>query len=238
MTATVGVLRPGSTFEGMIERHGDYDVWFARGLAPTGARIAVHDVVRHAPPDPEDADGWLITGSRSSVTIPEPWAKRLMAWVREAVERDAAILGVCYGHQAMCAALGGRVVQHAEGWEIGTVEVALTEAGRKDPLFAGFPDRFHAHTTHEDHVVDLPPDAVLLAGNDHSPVQSAALGARARTVQFHPEVTEPIARDFVAARRHLLPEEPRVQDARVAPRVLVNWYSGFVALDSARNGGS
>jgi GMP synthase (glutamine-hydrolysing) len=208
VSATVGILRPGSTFPDMVERFGDYDAWFARALAPSGVRTVVHDVVAEAPPDPASADGWLITGSRSSITEPEPWAERLLAWIREASDACAALFGVCYGHQAICAALGGSVARHPKGYEMGTVEVALTDAGREDPLFAGFPARFLVHTTHEDHVVDLPGDAVLLAGNDHSPVQAAAIGARIRSVQFHPEVTRPIADDFVARRRHLLTEEP------------------------------
>lgn len=230
MTPTIGILRPGSTFTGMVERFGDYDAWFVRALEPTGAQLVVHDVVAKAPPDPATADGWLITGSRSSLTTPpEPWARRLLDWIGQAVERESPLLGVCYGHQAVCAALGGRVVRHPMGWEIGSVEVELTEAGRNDPLFAGFPDRFLVHTTHEDHVAELPPGAILLASNPHSPVQAAAIGPTTRTVQFHPEVTEPIAADFVSHRRHLVRGEPTVGEAPHAPRVLENWVTGFTA---------
>lgn len=228
MKPTIGILRPGSTFQGMIERHGDYDAWFVRALEPTGARILVHDVTRGAPPEPGAAGGWVITGSRSSVVQPEPWAERLLDWIRDAAVASAPVLGVCYGHQAVCAALGGRVERHAAGWEIGTVEVELTEAGRRDPLFVGFPDRFLVQTTHEDDVVDLPPGAVLLAGNPHSPVQAAAVGRSIRTVQFHPEVTTPIAADFVERRRALLSREPAVAEAPLARRVLTNFVTAFV----------
>ena len=230
MTPTIGILRPGSTITGMIERFGDYDAWFVRALEPTGARLVVYDVMADEPPDAAAADGWLVTGSRSSLAVTaEPWAEALLDWIRGAVAREAPLLGVCYGHQAVCAALGGRVVRHPAGWEIGTVEVELTDAGRTDPLFAGFPGRFLAHTTHEDQVAELPPGAVLLAGNPHSPIQAVAIGPAARAVQFHPEVTAPIAAAFVARRRHLLPVEPGVREAPHAPRVLDNWVAGFVA---------
>lgn len=233
MTPTLGILRPGSTFPAMVDRFGDYDAWFERALRPTGARVEVHDVLTEAPPDLGMADGWVITGSRSSLTAVEPWAEKLLEWIREAARREAPILGVCYGHQAVCAALGGSVLRHPRGWEIGTVEIELTEAGRRDPLFEGFPDRFLVQTTHEDHVVELPPEAILLAGNLHSPVQAAAIGSTIRIVQFHPEVTTPIASDFVAHRRHILEAEPTVAEAPHASRVLENWVSAFVARRGA-----
>jgi GMP synthase (glutamine-hydrolysing) len=239
VTPTVGILRPGSTFPAMIDRFGDYDAWFARALEPTGARVEVHDVVAEAPPDPGSADGWVITGSRSSLTAVESWAEQLLEWIREAARREAPLLGVCYGHQAVSKALGGDVLRHPHGWEIGTVEIELTEAGRRDPLFDGFPERFLVQTTHEDHVVELPPDAVLLAGNLHSPVQAAAIGASIRTVQFHPEVTAPIAADFVAHRRPLLASDPLLEEAPHGPRVLTNFVTGFVqsrAVPAARHG--
>ena len=225
---TIGVVRPGSTFEGMIERHGDYDAWFARALEPTGVRIAVHDAVRHAPPDPGAADGWIVTGSRASLISPEPWNERLLEWIRAAAGAGAPLLGVCYGHQALSAALGGRVERHGEGWEIGTAEVELTDAGREDRLFRGFPPRFGVQTTHEDHVVEAPPGATLLATNPHTPVQAVAVGDSVRGVQFHPEVTVEISREFVEQRRHLLAADPRVEDAPLARAVLGNFVDGFV----------
>lgn len=227
MTPTVGVVRPGSTFEGMIARHGDYDAWFARALEPTGVRLTVHDAVRHAPPDPAGADGWIVTGARSSVAAPEPWAERLLEWIRAVMDADRPLLGVCYGHQALCAALGARVERHPAGWEIGTTEVELTEAGGADPLFAGFPERFLVHTTHEDHVAECPPGATLLATNAHTPVQAIAAG-RARGVQFHPEVTEEISRDFAERRRHLLAAPARVAGAPLARAVLSNFVTAFL----------
>ena len=226
MTPTIGILKPGSTFADMIVRFGDYDAWFVRELEPAGPRTRVHGP-DGALPDLDDADAWIVTGARSSVLDQDERVDGLLAWIREAVEREVPLLGVCYGHQAVAAALGGRVERHPAGWEIGTVEVELTEEGRTDPLFEGFPPRFQVQTTHEDQVVALPPGAVLLARNDHSPCQALALGESCRTVQFHPEVGRAIAEDFVDRRRPLLDRPVKVDDAPLAVRVLENFVRHF-----------
>lgn len=233
MKTRIGIVKPGSTFAEMILRFGDYDAWFARAL---GSEVAcrVHEAQEGELPDPDEADGWIVTGARGSVARPEPGTERLLDWIREVARRDSPLLGVCYGHQAICAALGGRVERHPGGWEIGTTEVELTAAGREDPLFAGFPERFSVQTTHEDYVAHLPPDATLLAVNPHTEVQAIALGPRVRGVQFHPEVTEEIARDFVVRRRHLLEREPEVETTPHAARILTNFVAAFVAPRRAR----
>lgn len=226
MTPTVGILKPGSTFADMIVRFGDYDAWFSHELESAGLRTRVHGPNGRLP-DLAEADAWIVTGARSSVLDADETVERLLGWIREAVEREMPLLGVCYGHQAVAAALGGRVERHPAGWELGTVEVELTDEGRTDPLFEGFPTRFLVQTTHEDQVVALPPGAVLLARNDHSPYQALAVGGSCRTVQFHPEVGRAIAEDFVARRRHLLDRPAVVDDAPLAGRVLANFVRHF-----------
>lgn len=227
MTPTIGILKPGSTFADMIVRFGDYDAWFTRALEPIGVGTLVHGPDGRLP-DLAEADAWIVTGARSSVLDGGERVERLVDWIREAAEREVPLLGVCYGHQAVAAALGGRVEQHPAGWELGTVEVELTDAGLADPIFEGFPSRFPVHTTHEDEVVEPPPRAVSLARNDHSPFQALAVGESCRTVQFHPEVDRAIAEDFVARRRHLLNRPVTVDDAARAGRVLENFVRHFV----------
>jgi GMP synthase (glutamine-hydrolysing) len=226
MRPRIGLVKPGSTFAEMILAHGDYDAWFARALGEDVA-VRVHEASLGELPDPAAADGWIVTGARSSVIDRDPTTERLLGWIREVAGEGVPLLGVCWGHQAICEALGGRVERHPGGWEIGTVEVELTDAGRADALFEGFPDRFRVQTTHEDHAVTLPPEAVLLATNLHTAAQAVALGDGIRGVQFHPEVTEVIARAFVARRRHLLPSDPELGAAPLATRVLTNFVTAF-----------
>jgi GMP synthase (glutamine-hydrolysing) len=227
VSVRLGILKPGSTYAEMILRFGDYDAWFRRALGED-IEIAVHGLGTGELPQPDRADGWIVTGARDSVTRPGPTTGPLLDWIRDVARRETPLLGVCYGHQAICEALGGRVERHPGGWELGTTEVELTAAGRGDPLFAGFPPRFRVQTTHEDYAALLPPDATLLAVNPHTEAQAIAIGSTVRGVQFHPEVTEEIARDFVDRRRHLVVREPKVGASPHAADVLANFVESFV----------
>lgn len=226
MSVRIGILKPGSTYPDMILRFGDYDAWFRRSLGDDVECVVIEPGA--GLPHPEAADGWIVTGARDSVARPGPGTPPLLDWIRDLARREVPLLGVCYGHQAVCEALGGRIEKHPGGWELGTTEVELTAAGREDPLFAGLPGRFRVQTTHEDYAALLPPDATLLAVNAHTEAQAIAIGPTVRGVQFHPEVTEEIARDFVDRRRHLVAREPAVEASPHAANVLANFVESFV----------
>lgn len=225
---SIGILKPGSTYADMIERFGDYDVWFRRVLEPIGIDCRVFALTDAPPPDPDAVDGWIVTGARSSVVEDDARVEDLLAWIRTVVEYQKPLLGVCYGHQAIAAALGGRVEVHPGGWELGTVEVELTDEGREDRLFLGFPDRFRVQATHEDYVVELPSGGLSLASNGHTAIQALAAGENCRGIQFHAEITSEISADFVTRRAHLVNPAPVVTDAPLSTRVLTNFVDHFV----------
>ena len=153
---------------------------FRRELDADLVELDAHEPL---PPVEElDVDGIVVTGSRSSVYWDDPWIADLVEWVRVAVEdHDLPALGVCFGHQTLATALGGRV-EHMGDYEIGYREIDRTGA---DPVLSGLDDRFLAFTTHQDAVVEVPPGATPIAENDYG-VQGFRTG-RAWGVQFHPE---------------------------------------------------
>jgi GMP synthase (glutamine-hydrolysing) len=210
-------------------RHGDFDAWFLRALGGEGLECRVTEVTRQAPPDPEGAAGILVTGSLASAYADEPWIVRLAEWLRAASTLGVPVLGVCFGHQILARALGGRVRRHPEGREVGTPEVFLTPEGREDWLFRGVPERFPASLTHDDEVEALPPGAVRLAFNGHTAVQAFGFGEHCRGVQFHPEIDAAIMGSILSykAGAGLLPAEAAAEEAvRATPeaaRVLANF---------------
>jgi GMP synthase (glutamine-hydrolysing) len=95
----------------------------------------------------------------------------------------------CWGFQAMARALGGRCIHDPPRAEVGTIELELTPAGRADPLFAQLPATFIGQAGHEDHVIELPTGAVLLASSHKVAEQAYRFAGRPiYCTQFHPEL--------------------------------------------------
>jgi len=164
------------------------------------AALAEFDVTAGELPADFDHDAVVVTGSRSSVYWDEPWIGALVDWVGAAAERGLPVLGVCYGHQVLAEALGGRV-DAMDDVELGYREIRRLDDG--DPLFAGIESPFVAFETHSDRVVDLPPGATRLAENDRG-VQAFRRGD-CWGVQFHPEYDRASAE--TVARGKDLPDE-------------------------------
>ncbi|MFA1611912.1 type 1 glutamine amidotransferase [Halobellus rubicundus] len=126
-------------------------------------------------------DGVVVSGSQTSVYDDEPWMSTLEELVADLHELGVPMLGVCWGHQFLASALGGRVAAMG-AYELGYERI---ECYDDSPLFAGMPGEFVAFETHSDEVFELPPGAVALAGNDRA-CQAFSLGPTFG-VQFHPE---------------------------------------------------
>jgi GMP synthase (glutamine-hydrolysing) len=203
---TVVVVAAGNPGPKVRAALGGFDRWFREGLSD-GAEVRVVSRVE-ARAAVGEADGVVLTGSYASVTERAAWMLELGELLIEAAER-VPVLGVCFGHQLLAAALGATVERNPRGPEVGTREVALTGAGRRDPLLAGLPDPLAVQQLHEDHVPAPPPGAVLLATGSHAPVQAFAHGPRLRAVQFHPE--------FTAARVRAMCDEERAWVDRGGP---------------------
>ena len=167
------------------------------------ADLVEFDAVDGDLPDHTEFDGVVVTGSRSSVYWDEAWIPQLVDYVAEAADAGVPVLGVCYGHQVLAEALGGRVAG-MDGFEIGYNEIRRV---RDDPLFEGIDESFTAFTTHGDAVVELPPSATLLAENDRG--VHAFRDGHCWGVQFHPEYDIETARDVTDGKRD------QIGDARV-----------------------
>lgn len=106
--------------------------------------------------------------------------------LREAIDQDMSVLGICLGAQLLAKALGGKVRRNAVR-EIGWYDVNLTDAGVADPVLSTFARQQSVFQWHEDGI-ELPPDAVHLASSPASSVQAFRHGEHAYGLQFHLEV--------------------------------------------------
>jgi GMP synthase (glutamine-hydrolysing) len=165
---------------------------FARMLECDLSDIDVFDLLASALPAEklQSADMILLGGSgHYSAASESEWLERALDALRDIHRVSKPTFASCWGFQAMARALGGRCVNDLPNAEVGTIKLTLTNAGRVDPLFGALPPIFDAQAGHEDRVIQLPPDAVLLASSSRVPEQAFRFAGRPiYCTQFHPEL--------------------------------------------------
>jgi GMP synthase (glutamine-hydrolysing) len=198
------ILKTGDTLPGIDEARGDFDTWIAPELGWDEALVSIIEVHRgEALPPADSVAGVVVTGSPAMVTDREPWSVRSERWLAELVEIGTPVLGICYGHQLLAEAFGGKVGRNPRGREIGTVEIELLDHV-DDPIFGHFDGKLPAHVTHLESVLRLPEGARHLARSDADEHHAFRLGPRAWGVQFHPEFDADIMRRYIEARREIM----------------------------------
>jgi GMP synthase (glutamine-hydrolysing) len=196
------IIRTGRAPDSIRARHGDFPHWFRIGAELSIEKLRIVDVAAgESLPPPHEVAGALITGSAAMVTERAPWSERTAGWIRDAMDAELPLFGVCYGHQLMAHALGGTVDYLAGGREIGTQPIAVLEHAKQDPLAAALPQSFRAHTTHEQSVLEIPKGATVLAGSARDPHHLLRYGPNALSVQFHPEFNADVMRAYIHRKR-------------------------------------
>ena len=190
------LLKTGGTIASIKHRYEDFEDWFAQFMdVPNFLQV---DVFRQQPlPRPENLAGVVITGSAAMVSDREDWSERTAAWLVKAIQHGLPVLGVCYGHQLLAHALGGRVGANPSGRQIGTVKVRLTDSASNDPLFGHLPPSFAAQASHQEVVLELPPGTRRLASSPLDINFAIQFTDRVWGVQFHPEFSAPVMSEYI-----------------------------------------
>ncbi len=196
-------MQTGSTWPELRARRGDFPDWFQRGLGlhRSDVDVARVDIGEELPADTRGYAGVIVTGSPAMVSERLRWSEDTAAWLRATIETETPILGVCYGHQLLAHALGGRVDYHPSGREVGTVGIERLAAGADDVLLGSSPPSFMAHASHQQSVLELPKDAVTLARSAHDPHHAVRYAPRVWGLQFHPEFSVEVMRGYLRRRR-------------------------------------
>ncbi|GGO88045.1 glutamine amidotransferase [Marinobacterium nitratireducens] len=224
----IGILETGTSPEEMKAAYGSYSDLFVRHLGAVDETLdfevfrVVDDVF---PQSPGDCDSWVITGSRHGVYEDLPWMRRLKDFIVELWQARRPLVGICFGHQIVAEALGGRVEKSSRGWGVGLHAYQLVGEGNGLGNRGG---RLTLNALHQDQVVEKPAGARVFASSDFCPYAGLQYGDSILTLQAHPEFSIDYTAALLELRRGSPITPQRVDEA------LAGLQSPGAASDSGR----
>ncbi len=228
----IGILETGAPPGDLSEQHGDYAGMVARLLGPDHLYTRYDVRAGGLPGDPGECDAYVVTGSAAGVNDSLPWTGSLVAFLRAARGR-ARLIGICFGHQAIAHAFGGRVEKAPQGWGLGITRYVLER-----PI-AGLPPQVAAMASHQDQVIEPPAGATVIASTAFTPCAALAYPhGEALTLQFHPEFDAAYGRALIGA--HAAPDiddalRSRALGSMAAPgdnAAIGDWLNRYLATGS------
>lgn len=198
----IGILQTGDAPEDLRTTEGDYPDMFQRLLAGRGFEFRTWRVMDlQFPTDEEQADGWLITGSRHGVYEDHAFIPPLEAFIRDAYNAHVPLVGICFGHQIVAKALGGRVEKFAGGWSVGPTDYRFGD------------EVLTLNAWHQDQVVEIPEGAEVVARSEFCANAALAYDDRILTVQAHPEFTGSFIDGLIRTRGQGIVPDPLLRQA-------------------------
>jgi GMP synthase (glutamine-hydrolysing) len=181
----------------IIDNNIDQDYWGAADLRRLTASFSRHGtvVVRRAPQEdlpssPSSFDRIIVSGSKTSCLEDAPWISKLLDFIKQTVDKNKPYLGVCYGHQTLVRALGGKeLLKKSENPELGWTKIQIREPSLLfNGMVNGIGKTFYSFSSHNEEVSQLPPGLRHLAQSELCQIQACQLGDQPIFgIQFHPE---------------------------------------------------
>ncbi len=237
MTKRILILEMGPLPEDVQKHYPQYAPFFEALLAHDALEFTSLNIYAGDPlPEPQDYDGYIITGSKHGVYENLPWMLSAQEFIRATAKARIPMIGICFGHQIMAQAMGGEVIKSPKGWGLGVLTYDVSPNS-----YAGkMPEEMQFNAVHQDQVVKKPDDAEVFASSDFCEYAGLIYGGDkpyAISIQPHPEFDAEFTKELINARRgELFPEDQ--SDAAIASQSKDNnrekWGSflaGFLARD-------
>ena len=223
---TIGILITGHIPAEIAPEFGNYGDLFAELLKDYDFEFERYFVVDgQFPASVNDADGWLITGSRFGVYEDHQWIRQLESFIRQAHTDSVPMVGICFGHQVMAKALGGHVEKFTGGWSAGATDYQFNGSDEKQTLLAW----------HQDQVIRLPDNAKVIASNDFCANAALSYGDWGLSFQPHPEFSVPYYEKLAEIRKSVLPEAMFEAVHKVTQPLATEWAAREIGDFLARN---
>ncbi|GGM77826.1 GMP synthase [Dyadobacter beijingensis] len=231
----VGLLECDHVREELLPIAGDYREMFPALFAQVAPdwEFTFYDVCNgHFPASVDECEVYLCTGSKFSVYDDEPWIGHLKEFVREIHAAGKKYIGICFGHQMLAEALGGKVQKAMVGWCVGVHNFQVLS--QEDWMSPPRPS-FNLLMMCQDQVMELPPDSTILAETQDCPVGMFRAGTHMVGIQAHPEFSKPYEKALMEIRTE------RIGAAKVEMGIVslelplheltfANWLKNFAAL--------
>ena len=184
--------------------YSDYESFINNLFADNTPPLKVFHVTTSKFPDIDECDGYIISGSSRSIYEDEKWMKNLLNFISQCHQKKKKLLGICFGHQAIALALGGKVIKSEKGWEVGAHSFDIIS---KAPWMQPEKDSLTLLFSHKDQVVELPPGTTLLGKNAFCPIQMYRIGEHIFSLQAHPEFIPDFLNEVINSRIELIGKE-------------------------------
>lgn len=195
----IAILDADILYDSLRPDYGSYGRMFEHLLGPVTRdwQLTVYCVINgQYPADPAQYDGFLITGSKYDSFASDDWIVTLRQYAQALYELGKPMVGVCFGHQLLAHALGGRAGRSDAGWGLGVMQYRLEQA----PAFVDNRSAVNLIVSHRDQVLALPAPAQRLLSNDFCPNAAFYIPGRVLAIQGHPEFSVAYARALLALR--------------------------------------
>ena len=203
----LGILKTDTVRPEWTPQFGEYPDMFVvlLGRADPSLDFVVYDAeAGQLPADIDEVDAYLITGSKSSVYDDKPWIAPLEDFVRQLNARRKKLVGICFGHQLIAQALGGKTEKSSKGWGVGLHSHRFNQT-------PDWHDREEADlnilVSHQDQVVKTADGTVVLAGSEFCENAVCQIGDHILSFQGHPEFVPAYSREIMEFRREMIGEQ-------------------------------
>ncbi|OIT19761.1 PREDICTED: gamma-glutamyl peptidase 3-like [Nicotiana attenuata] len=178
--------------------YGGYFNVFLEALGEEGEKWDLFRVVEGEFPDMaelQNYEGFVVSGSPFDAYGNEHWILKLCILLQTLFFMQKKVLGICFGHQVLCRALGGKVGKACNGWDIGLRKLSIVKNFSTHSFLSDLeeiPPTLSIIECHQDEVWEVPKGAEIVAVSEKTNVEMFTMGDHILGIQGHPEYTKDI----------------------------------------------